>query len=148
MNWLDTATLRIFSWYSDQTSRNVAPAPAYLAYRQRFRAFALLFAAGFILHAASAPRSVLHLASIALLIATAAAWLAIGIPYVLAWDELQRRALAESGAIAAAVMLFLLMSAALLEPAGLPRLSTMWWFAIAAAAWYVALPLVRRQYES
>lgn len=148
MKWLDNAENRVWNWYYGQTVRRLVPAPVYVTYYRRLRIVAYVYAAAMIANLIAGSSPVVREAAIAISIIAGAAYLAIGIPYVLAWDELQRRALAEAGAIAAAATAFLLMSATLLEKIGLRPLPAVVWLLVLLAAWYIALPLVRRHYEA
>jgi hypothetical protein len=68
--------------------------------------------------------------------------------YVAHWDELQRRIVAEAGALAAAAGIGLLLTYNYLMDMGLPAITPKWIVAVFALLWLVALPLVRKHYEA
>lgn len=68
--------------------------------------------------------------------------------FVAHWDELQRRIMAEAGAVATAFGLGLLLTYNYLEDAGLPHISFKWIAAGFFALWLIALPLVRWYYKA
>ena len=73
----------------------------------------------------------------------------LDVRYVLAWDELQRRALAESGAVTALVLTSSLLLDALLERLfRTPHVPAFIWPIAGMAIWAAALPLIRKHYEA
>jgi hypothetical protein len=68
--------------------------------------------------------------------------------FVAHWDELQRRIVAEAGALAAAAGIGLLLTYDYLVDIGLPHITPRWIVALFAVLWLIALPLVRRHYEA
>lgn len=67
--------------------------------------------------------------------------------YVGSIDELQRRILIESLALAAGVTALLGITYGFLEVAGLPRLSAWWAYAAVMVAWIISQPFVARRYR-
>ena len=133
--------------------RRYTSAQAYVAYRKRMQRMWIFIVPSIALEIIFGPLRHAHFgvrtAVILLFCGAIAVYLRAQILYVLAWDELQRRALAESGAITALIMLFVLGMYAYVDVLfQLPRISTIIWFALGGAIWFIALPLIRRHYES
>lgn len=70
------------------------------------------------------------------------------IRYVAHWDELQRRIMAESGAAATVCGLGLLITYSYMEDIGLPHLALRYIVLLFVVLWAIALPIVRKHYES
>jgi hypothetical protein len=68
--------------------------------------------------------------------------------YVGHWDELQRRIIAEAGALASVAGIGLLLTYNYLMDIGLPPIAPKWMAAIFAVLWFIAVPLLRRSYEA
>lgn len=133
--------------------RRLTPPQPYIEYQRRSRIAVYFWAAAILLATIFSPLP--HTISLAGICVVAAAglgmclWIAASVRYVLAWDELQRRALAESGAITALVLIGILTFDSLLERLfRLPHISAWIWSITGIAIWYIALPLIRRYYEA
>jgi hypothetical protein len=150
-------TTTLWDWlkalpYGTEIRRYTPPGP-YIQYRHSTRLTIFCWIPAFVLELFFSPLPHAPIAArigfVASLAVGIGIWIAASIRYVLAWDELQRRALAESGAIAALIMIGLLGLYTFFERLfRLPHATTMVWFVLGAAIWFIALPLIRRHYES
>jgi hypothetical protein len=122
----------------------------YIRYRRDFQRGAIAFFAALIFvevvggHVAPVFRYVFAL----LPFAASAFVVATLVRFVAHWDELQRRVVAEAGALAAAAGIALLLTYDYLVDIGLPHITPKWIVALFALLWLIALPLVRRHYEA
>lgn len=150
-------TTTLWEWlkalpFGTEIRRYTAPGP-YIEYRRLVRVAMCCWVPLLVLEIFFSPlyRAPLaaRIAFVAALAAGIAVWIAASIRYVLAWDELQRRAIAESGAITALIMVCVLGLYAFFQTLfALPPVATMAWFVLGTATWLIALPLIRRHYES
>lgn len=150
-------TTTIWEWlkafpFGGEVRRYTAPGP-FIEYRRGARISVYFLAAAMLLEVFFSPlRHAPVAARIGLLACVAAGlgvWIAASVKYVLAWDELQRRALAESGAVTTLVLLCVLALYAFVERMfAVPALPSILWAVAGAAIWFVALPLIRRHYEA
>lgn len=133
--------------------RRLTPPEPYIAYRLRSRITVSCMAASIMLatffspiaHAPLAVRATV----LALLVIGIGMWIFAAVRYVLAWDELQRRALAESGAATALLLMAILVLYSFGEKILLlPAIASRIWFFAGVAIWFVALPLIRKHYDA
>lgn len=134
-------------------SRRLTPPGPNIEYAKRSRITVYCIAAAVLLEVLFSPLSHAPVAARAAVLILMAAgtglWLAASIRYALAWDELQRRALAESGAVTAVILVGILLFYSLVEKLfGAPHMTALVWFVLGIATWFIALPLIRRHYEA
>lgn len=122
----------------------------YRRYRQAyFNSFLAFFASLFVVGIVSDHWSKPFGYAAALLPFAAAIWLLYTvIRYVAHWDELQRRIMAESGAIATLGGIVLLIAYKYVEFIGLPRPQLLPVVLLFLILWFIAYPVVRKHYEA
>lgn len=122
----------------------------YRRYRKNyFNSFLAFFAALFVVAIVSDHLSKPYQYAAAVLPFAAAVWLVYSvIRYVAHWDELQRRIMAESGAIATLSGMALLLAYQYVEYIGLPRPQLSPVVLLFFILWIVAYPIVRKHYEA
>lgn len=133
--------------------RRLTPPEPYIAYRRRSRLTVYCIGASIVLATFFSPIAhapfAIRTAVVALLAAGISVWISAAIRYVLAWDELQRRALAESGAVTALLLMAIVLFYSFGEKIFLvPAIASDVWFFAGVAIWFAALPLIRKHYDA